>query len=91
MLNHSAILTDLQASLHDALQRADERLSHVQRQLAGQQQPIPLPTAPKGVALEQALPDTDPLVASVDDELAQLHATLAELIQQGRSALAPAA
>ena len=90
MLNHAAILTDLQASLHDALQRADERLSHVQRQLAGQQQPIPLPTLPAKEALEEAMPTSDPSVARVDDELAQLQATLAELIQQGRNALTPA-
>lgn len=88
MLNHAAILSDLQGSLDEALTRADERLSHVQRQLAGGQQPLSLPTLPIE-AVE--LPQDDELIDSVEADLARLHASLAELIQQGRASLQSAA
>jgi hypothetical protein len=88
MLDHAAILTELQCSLDEALARADDRLSHVQRQLAGSQQPLKAPVLPVEIA---ALQESNELIESVDADLARLHASLAELIQQGRASLHSAA
>lgn len=84
-MDHEAILHELQISLGEALRRADDRLSHVHRQLAGWQpvnEAIVVESQNKGWNELQA--STDALVDGVDNDLTTVQTALSELVQQGR-------
>ncbi len=84
-MDHEAILRELEISLGEALRRADDRLSHVHRQLAGWQ------PSNKAVVVEsqnegwnELQASTDALVDGVDCDLTTVQTALSELVQQGR-------
>lgn len=84
-MDHEAILSELQTSLGEALRRADDRLSHVHRQLAGWQpvdKKFVVSNDENGWQSLQA--STDALAAGVDSELTSVQTALSELVQQGR-------
>lgn len=84
-MDHAAILRELQTSLGEALRRADDRLSHVHRQLAGWQpinKSIVVDSQDEGWKELQA--STDALADGVDSELTSVQTALSELVQQGR-------
>jgi hypothetical protein len=84
-MDHEAILRELQTSLGEALRRADDRLSHVHRQLAGWQ---PINKAIVVDSQDDGWKDlqvsTDALAEGVESELASAHTALSELVQRGR-------
>ena len=84
-MDHAAIFRDLQASLDEALRRAEDRLSHVHRQLAGGQpekNKVDLSEDDNGWQALQT--KTDSLTAVIDNDLASVQTALTELVQQGR-------
>jgi hypothetical protein len=82
------ILQELRTTVAAALQRAEERLSHVQRQLAG------WPELPKPVALRSGedtedgwrlLQQTaDAIARDIDDDMAEVQQSLSRFLQEGR-------
>lgn len=85
MRDQQAIFRELRTSIAEAITRAEERMSHVQRQLAGWLEPAPrtvqIPEADGWHVLQE---QTEAVTAGVDQELAAIHASLAELVQTGK-------
>ena len=86
MNNQADILRELRESIADALRRTEERMSHVQRQLAGWSLPI---------ARSVAVPEPDDnwdelqtqasqLTDEFDQALTATHSSLSEWVQYGR-------
>ena len=86
MLNPSHLLHDLQESISEALRRADERMSDVQRQVAGwsttHSEPANLPDDTKGWDLISF--QASQITEEIDEQLSSVQASLAQLVQQGR-------
>jgi hypothetical protein len=91
-MNHGSLLRELQTSLEEALRRADDRLSHVHRQLAGWQLVSPgrppeggTPTTPADDGWQLLEASTNALTVGVNSELTEVQTTLTELVQNGRA------
>lgn len=80
------ILHELSTSIADALRRAEDRMSHVQRQLAGWPAAVPSMTklSDDSTGWQQLEVQTTQLTEGVDQDLAAVQSSLAELVQQGR-------
>ncbi len=80
------ILHELSTSIADALRRAEDRMSHVQRQLAGWPAAAPSITvlSDDSTGWQQLEVQTTQLTEGVDQDLAAVQSSLAELVQQGR-------
>jgi len=85
MNNQAAILRDLRESIDDALRRTEERMSHVQRQLAGwslpiaRSAPVPDPTS----SWDTNTPSKQ-MIDAYDQDLASAQSSLSELVHYGR-------
>ena len=86
MNNHGEILRELRTSIAEAIQRSEERMSHVQRQLAGWSLPIA-----KTAVITDASAGWQELEAQAslateqtDQELSSVEASLTELVQYSR-------
>ena len=86
MNNQSQILRELSFSIDEALRRSEERLSHVERQLAGWSLPIV-----KTSTLSDSSNGWDELQAQanqateeIDQELSAVQSSLTDLVQDGR-------
>lgn len=80
------IFSELQSSIAEALQRSEEHMSHVQRQLAGWQTVAPtreLPAQEDG--WQRLLDQIVEMTGNVDQELAIVQEQLNQLIRQGHA------
>lgn len=86
MSDHEHIFRELRTSMAEALQRSEERMSHVQRQLAGWQEPLPTPAplSDHSEGWDDLQAKASQIAEDVDQELSQVEASLAELVHQGR-------
>jgi hypothetical protein len=86
MNDQGKILRDLRESIAEALRRSEERMSHVQRQLAGWNAPLaksePLPDPSGG--WEHLKTQAGEYTEAVDQELSTVQTSLTELVQFGR-------
>lgn len=86
MTDQGQILRELRESIAEALRRSEERMSHVQRQLAGWSDPITktAPMSDSSSGWEQLKTQASDLTDSVDQELSSVQNSLTELVQFGR-------
>ncbi|HMO36601.1 MAG TPA: hypothetical protein PKA06_11210 [Gemmatales bacterium] len=86
-MDHHTVLHDLESSLQEAEQRAEERLSQVHRQLAGWEPArafSPVEIDDDGwKALEES---TNKVVEGLETELVEIQQALTELVLLGRNA-----
>jgi hypothetical protein len=86
MNDQAQILRELRESIAEALRRSEERMSHVQRQLAGWAAPIAksTPLSDSSAGWEQLEAQASEFTDSVDQELSSVQTSLTELVQFGR-------
>jgi len=86
MNNQGQILRELRESIAEALRRSEERMSHVQRQLAGWAPPgsKPAPLSDSSAGWEQLEAQASEFSDAVDQELSSVQTSLTELVQFGR-------
>ncbi|MFT3879118.1 MAG: hypothetical protein QM703_05580 [Gemmatales bacterium] len=86
MNDQGQILRELRESIAEALRRSEERMSHVQRQLAGWAAPIAksAPLSDSTAGWEQLKTQASEFTDSVDQELSSVQTSLTELVQFGR-------
>ena len=86
MNDQGQILRELSSSIAEALRRSEERLSHVQRQLAGWSLPIAktLVISDTSSGWEQLKAQASQATEEVDQELSSVQSSLTELVQYGR-------
>lgn len=86
MNDQGQILRELRESIADALRRSEERMSHVQRQLAGWGAPTAKssPLSDSSAGWEQLETQASEFTDSVDQELLSVQSSLTELVQFGR-------
>ena len=86
MNNQGEILRELRTSIAEALRRSEERMSHVQRQLAGWSLPITKSAAiaDDSSGWEQLKTQASQVTEEVDQELSSVQSSLTELVQYGR-------
>lgn len=86
MRDQQAIFRELRTSIAEALSRTEERMSHVQRQLAGWQEPVPAPGLPaEDTGWNSLQEQTEAMASGVDQELAAIQTSLTELVQAGKT------
>jgi len=86
MNDQGQILRELRESIAEALRRSEERMSHVQRQLAGWHAPLakPAPLAESNEGWEHLKTQAGEYTDAVDQELSTVQNSLTELVQFGR-------
>lgn len=85
MNDQGHILRELRSSIAEALKRAEERMSHVQRQLAGWSLPhSEITSIPENTGWDELEVNATQLTNEVDQELASVQSSLTELAQHGR-------
>lgn len=86
MNNQVEMLRELRTSIAEALRRSEERMSHVQRQLAGWSLPIVKSTVipDDSSNWEQLRTQASLATEETDHELASVQTSLTELVQYGR-------
>ena len=86
MNDQGQILRELSSSIAEALRRSEERLSHVQRQLAVWSLPIAktLVISDTSSGWEQLKAQASQATEEVDQELSSVQSSLTELVQYGR-------
>ncbi len=86
MNDQGQILRELRESIAEALRRSDERMSHVQRQLAGWHAPLAKsePLAESNEGWEHLKTQAGEYTDAVDQELSSAQTSLTELVQFGR-------
>lgn len=86
MSDQGQILRELRESIAEALRRSEERLSHVQRQLAGWSSPITKssPLSDPSAGWENMKNQASQFTETVDQDLNTVQNSLTELVQFGR-------
>ena len=86
MNDQGQILRELRESIAEALRRSEERMSHVQRQLAGWVTPVAksTPLSDFSAGWEKLEAQASEFTDTVDQELSSVQTSLTELVQFGR-------